>query len=93
MKHNGPTEPPTTIMEPDEMNDTLLEYSRLHFSKAQGSPFTVEPLSNMLQYDGLTVFGNQILKGRATLDNVNLQPPTKALLTNMRDKTVDLEAR
>jgi len=91
-KHNGPTEPPTTIMEPDEMNETLLEYSRLHFSKAQGSPFTVEPLSNLLQYDGLTVFGNQILKGRSTLDNVNLQPPTKALLTNMRDKTVDPEA-
>jgi len=92
-KNNGPTEPTTTIMEPDEMNDTLLEYSRIHFSKAQGSPFTVEPLSNMLQYDGLTVFGNQILKGRAVLDNFNLQPPTKALLTHMQDKTVDPEAR
>jgi len=80
-------------MEPDEMNDTLLEYSRLHFSKAQGSPFTVAPLSHMLQYDGLMVFGNQILTGRAALDNLDLQPPTKALLTHLRDKTVDPEAQ
>jgi len=92
-QNNGPNVPPTTIMDPDEMNETLLEYSRIHFSKAQGSPFTVEPLSNLLQYDGLTTFGNQVLKGRAILDTVDLQPPTKALLTHLRDKTVDPEVQ
>jgi len=63
MHNNGPNVAPTTIMDLDEMNKMLLEYSRIHFSKAQGSPFTVEPLSNLLQYDGLTTFGNQVLKG------------------------------
>ncbi len=90
---NGPSEHPTTIMETDEMNETLLEYSRVHFSKAQGSPFTVAPLNHLLQYDGLTPFGNRVLQGRADLDRNDLQPPTKALLQQLRDKTVDPAAR
>jgi len=54
---------PRTIMEKDELDDTLLEYSRKHFATAQGTPFTVEPLQHLLQYDGLTPFGNHVLQG------------------------------
>ena len=49
------------IMDPDEMDEILLEYSREHFAKAQGSPFTQDPLQRLLNYDGLTTFGNQVL--------------------------------
>jgi len=51
----------TLILDPEEMNDTLLDYSREHFAKAQGSPFTIAPLQNLLNYDGITPFGNQVL--------------------------------
>jgi len=81
-----PDQPPQIILDQEEMNDTLLEHSRTHFAKAQGSPFTVEPLMHLLHYDGLTPLGNQVLKGCADLDSLSLDRPTKALLHNMRDK-------
>jgi len=43
-----------TLLEPKEISNTLLKYSRTHFAKAQGSPFMVEPLQHLLNYDGLT---------------------------------------
>ncbi len=64
----------------------LLEYSRTHFARAQGSPFTVEPLQHLLQYDGLTPFGNMVFKGRVDLTALSIDEPTKALLTHMQDK-------
>jgi len=39
---------PTMIMDPDEMDDTLLEYSHEHFAKAEGSPFMIDPLRWLL---------------------------------------------
>jgi len=68
------------------MNYTLLEYSRTHFAKAQGSPFTVDPLQRLVNYDGLTPFGDQVFKGCATLEHLPINAPTKALLQNMRNK-------
>jgi len=52
-----------TLLEPEEISNTLLEYSRTHFAKAQGSPFMVEPLQHLLNYDGLTPLGDHILSG------------------------------
>jgi len=68
------------------MNHTLLEYSCTHFAKAQGLPFTVDLLQRLLNYDGLTPFGNQIFNGRAALEHLPLNAPTKALLQHMRNK-------
>jgi len=42
----------------DELKNTLLEHSQTHFAQAKGSPFTTEPLSQLLQYDGLTPDGD-----------------------------------
>jgi len=74
------------ILDQDEMNNTLLEHSHTHFAKAQGSPFTVEPLMQLLQYDGLTPLGNQVLTGCADLESLSLNCPTNTLLCNMWDK-------
>jgi len=59
-----------------EIEDTLLDYSREHFAKAHGSPFTSEPLSRLLQYDGLMPFGNIIFKGNTDLHSLPLDEPT-----------------
>ncbi len=60
---NAITNEKTTILDHEEMEHTFLDYSQTHFTTAQGSPFTVAPLSNLLHYDGLTNFGNKILQG------------------------------
>jgi len=78
---------PRTIMEKDELDDTLLEYSRNHFATAQGTPFTVEPLQHLLQYDGLTPFGNHVLQGQVDLQTLAIDDATRALLHSMKDKT------
>jgi len=90
---NGPDQPPTIIIDRDELDDTLLEYSRNHFAKAHGSPFTVEPLNRFLQYDGLTPLGNQILHGRADLNQLQINEPTRAILTHLKTKLPANERR
>jgi len=36
---------PTMILEPEDMNNTLLDYSQTHFAWAKGSPFMVDHCS------------------------------------------------
>jgi len=81
----------TTIMEREDMDTTLLEYSRQHFAAAQGTPFTVEPLQHLLQYDGLTPFGLRVLQGKAPLEELQVDEPTKALLQHLCSKHPDEE--
>jgi len=45
---NNGDNPPTTILNKDDMNNTLHDYSRIHFATAQGTPFMVEPLTHLL---------------------------------------------
>jgi len=79
--------PPTTILDQEDMDQTLLEYSQTHFATAQGSPFTVDHLSRLLNYDGLTTFGNRVLQGRVALNALPIDEATHALLQHMKDKT------
>jgi len=71
------------------MESTLLEYSRTHFARAEGSPFTQEPLGHLLQYDGLTSFGNRVTDGRLLSTIRQFDEPTKDILKNLRRKTPD----
>jgi len=54
---------------------------------AQGTPFTVDPLNCLLQYNGIMPLGNQILKGKADLNALPIDDATWALLSNMHNKT------
>jgi len=74
----------STIIEPRTMEHHLIEYCKVHFQQAQGSPYTVPSLSDLLQYDSLTPFGATVLNGTADLDNLNLSDPTKLLLCHQR---------
>jgi len=77
--------PPTTILDQDDMNQALLEYSRSYFATAQGLPFTVKPLNHLLAYDGLTMFGNRVLQGRVDLTTLPIDNSTQVLLQHMHD--------
>jgi len=81
-----PSQPPVIIIDREDMDDTLLEYCQKHFATEQGMPFTTEPLSHLLQYDGITVLGNLISQGQAPLEELPLDEPTKALLTHLKSK-------
>jgi len=77
----------TTILDQEDMDQTRLEYSQTHFATAQGLPFMVDPLSRLLDYDGLTKFGNRVLQGRVALNALQIDEATHALLQHMTDKT------
>jgi len=81
-----PQQPVEMILEPDEMDMTLLDYSHTHFARAQGSPFTIDPLARLVQYDGVTTFGNQVFRGRADLEALPVDSATRTVLKHLRDK-------
>jgi len=41
----------TPLLDQDDIEDTLLEYSKTHFAQAEGLLFIQEPLSHLLQYN------------------------------------------
>jgi len=77
---------PQPLLERDKIEDMLLEHSRLHFATADGSTFTRKPLKHLLQYDGLTSFGDYIYEGRPLEDANGFDEPTKAILRNLQNK-------
>ncbi len=74
------------VLDQEDLKETLLEHSRTHFVQVEGSPFTVEPLGHLLQYDGLTPFSNLITNGRPLHGVHNLDKPTTAILSNLKSK-------
>jgi len=78
------TQEPTTVIDREEMDNLLLEYCRNHIATAQGTPFTAEPLSHLLQYDGITKFGKLVSQGHAQLDQLPLDEATKSLLRHLQ---------
>jgi len=77
----------TPLLEREALENTLLEYSRTHFARAEGSPFTQEPLGRLLQYDGLTSFGDRITRGQSVCVLHHFDEPTTAILNNLQRKT------
>jgi len=70
----------TTIINPVEMEKHLMEHCQEHFKQAHGSPYTVPPLSTLLNYDSLTPFGKQISQGTANLQDIEISHHAKLLL-------------
>jgi len=66
------------------MEHHLLECSHAHFKQAQGTPFTIPPLSNLLGFDGLTPFGEQVTQGAPIPADIPLDPATRLLLTHQK---------
>jgi len=64
------------------MEQHLLDHSPIHFRLAQGTPYTVPPLSNLLMFDGLTPFGDCIFKGDPIPANLPINKATWLLLQN-----------
>ena len=53
---NFPSNQWKELHDPESINDCLIQRSLAHLNQAQGTPFTVEPLSSLLQDDSFTQF-------------------------------------
>jgi len=71
----------------NKLENTLLEYSQTHFARVEGSPFMQEPLGCLLQYDGLTSFGDRVTSGWPVRTLHHFDKPTTAILKNLCRKT------
>jgi len=74
----------TTINDADGIEKHLLEFCQKHFAKAHGSPFTIQPLSTLLNYDSVTPFAKQVIRGQADIDSLPLDHATKQFLKHQR---------
>jgi len=63
------------------MEHHLLKCSCSHFKQAHGTPFTTPPLSDLLGFNSLMPFGEQITKGAPIPPEISLDPATRLLLS------------
>jgi hypothetical protein len=61
----------TRIQDPNELATALFNRNRQHFAQAHGTPFTVPPLSNSLNFSDVSQAGKEILEGDYTAMNIN----------------------
>jgi len=66
-----------------DMENQLLVHSQQHFSQVHGTPYTTAPLKDLLQYNGLTDFGTQVLSSNL-LVNLDVSPTTWLLLKSQQ---------
>jgi len=81
----------TTVTDINEMEQHLVEYSREYFKQAHGTPYTIPPLSQLLRYDALTEFGDEIHAGTADLDALDVEEATRLLLRHQQSKMTSTE--
>ena len=65
------------------IQNLLLGRNRVHFSQAEGTPLTIEPLLTQLRFGGNTTLCNTILSGETDLDYME-DTPIKSILIECR---------
>ncbi len=73
-----------TIDEQVEIEPTLFEWNRQHFSQAKDTPFMSGPLADLCGYDGLTPFAEQVLN--QTADLTKFPEPQRDILSEMNER-------
>ena len=76
----------THITIPDEIENTLLNYSIRHFGQAQGSVFTEPPLSDMFGYRGTSAMATSITEGTPPVFAHGLSPGAITILKRISNK-------
>jgi hypothetical protein len=72
------------ITEKEEMENKIIDRNISHFSQADGSPFTVSPLIDLLGRYGTSEEARQLLDGEFPLENEDLTEATKKILELMK---------
>jgi len=75
---------PHIIQDTTTMEQHLLQHSQEHFRRAHGTPYTVPPLSDLLAFDGMTPFGDAVLRGDPIPPELPIDAATHLLLQHQR---------
>jgi hypothetical protein len=59
------------IQDPTEMNKVIIERNIQHFSQADGTPFTIEPMIEVTGLFGTTADCKDILNGTFNIEELN----------------------
>ena len=78
----------TQITDPDEITQRLIDRNTKHFGAAQGTPWTIPPLSNDYSWDTTTPAHQNTLAGNPP---VYLDELTNKLLEHLKQRTVPTE--
>ena len=70
----------TPIYNPEEVERFILERNQRHFSQAQGTPFTTEPLLELFGHNGTTAEANQLLNGEIDTSSIETTDAVKLIL-------------
>jgi len=73
-----------TIDDAKDIEQNLLSFCQSHFATAHGSPFTIPPLSDLLQSDSVTSFAESVINGTADIEALPIDRATKAFLKHQR---------
>jgi hypothetical protein len=79
-----------TVDAPNEVVEKLRDGNRVHFGQAQGTPFTVPPLSEDLNFDGATSSADMILEG--TYDSSGFADITRLVISQLRESKYAIRA-
>jgi hypothetical protein len=79
-----------TIDAPKAVVEKLRDRNRSHFGQAQGTPFTVPPLSEDLNFHGATSSAEMILDG--TYDSSGLADITRLVISNLHESKYAIRA-
>jgi len=74
-----------TITDVDAMETQLLQQGKQHFQKAEGTPYTQEPLKSLLSTDSLTPFGEWINRGEPIEPTLPIDHTTQLLLEHQKN--------
>jgi hypothetical protein len=77
-----------TIDVPDEVERLLLARNREHFGQAHGTPFTIEPLSQLIDWGAASATSDLVLRG--TFDTSTFDSITRLVLETLRVRQEDL---
>jgi len=68
------------VFDPSEITMKLLERNQHHFNQAQGTPFTIPPLSELLTWSGTSDSATAILDGRFPIEELSLPEAETTIL-------------
>jgi len=77
----------TSVYDPQQIEDLVLDQHRKHFSQAHGTIFTQEPLCTLINDNCTSEYAQQILSGTAQIDDLPIDEHTKDLLHHLKAKT------
>ena len=73
-----------TIHDQQQINDLLLARNAKHLSQADGTPFTVEPLTSLLGRFGTNNNSTKLLDGELNIDEIRTTDATKTILRKLK---------